>query len=163
MKKLATNTLLICLIASIASCTGWRLRGSDPNTILMDNSVHLSGQQSATYSLIQKQLERKNAITSLSNAQHLLILSGEEWDRRSASVTRTAVTAEYELTLSINYEIRDAANNLVRPDGRVRIIRSYTFDQNDVAGKDKEEEIIRREIHRAAARQILQQLQLLQR
>ncbi|MGH1485204.1 MAG: LPS assembly lipoprotein LptE [Cellvibrionaceae bacterium] len=163
MKKISTTILLISLIITISACTGWRLRGSDTNAVFIGNSIYLSGQNSATYRLVEEQLNRKNALTSLTAAQYFLVLEKEDWDRRSASVTRTAVTAEYELTLSVNYKILDNNQAILRPTTDVKITRSYTFDQNDVAGKDKEEELIRKEIRRAVARQILQQIQLLQR
>ena len=163
MKNISATVLLISLIMMISACTGWRLRGSNTNDIFIGDSIYLSGQVSASYRLVEEQLNRQNALTSLAAAQYFLTLEKEDWDRRGASVTRTAVTAEYELTLSLNYTVLDNNQTVLRPSTEVTITRSYTFDQNDVAGKDKEEELIRKEMRRAVVRQILQQVQLLQR
>ena len=162
MKKHCTLLLIICLTVWLSAC-GWRLRGAETVTSLADNSVYLSGQVSETYTLINNQLQNKNAITSLSTAQYHLILERENWKRRSASVNRDTTTAEFELTLTINYRVLNTAQAVIKPRATARVTRSYTFDQNDIAGKDKEEALIRQDIRRATARQILQQLQLLQR
>ncbi len=163
MKKTIGILLLFCLLASLTACTGWRLRGSDSGTNIQENSIYLSGSPSETYQLIVTQLTRKNALTSFETAQLQLIVNNEQWKRRSASVTSNTSTAEFELTLTVNYSILDAQQVELRAPTDVRISRSYTFDENDIAGKDKEEKIVRRDIQRAVARQILQQLQLLQR
>ncbi len=163
MKKTIGVFLLICLLTSLTACTGWRLRGSDSGTNIQTNSVYLSGTPSETYQIIATQLTKKNALASFETAQLQLTINDEKLKRRSASVRGNTSTAEFELTLTVNYSISDAQQNVLRAPTDIRISRSYTFDENDIAGKDKEEKIVRRDIQRAAARQILQQLQLLQR
>ena len=155
-------TLIFCIALLLTACSGWHLRGSD-STTLQTNSVFLQGQSGAAYQLIEKRLINKGALTSLGNANLVLILEQENIKRRTAAVDGNAQATEYELTLTIDYQVRDAAKKVLRPRSNIRVVRSYNFDQNDVAGKDKEEMIIRKDMQNAAARQILQQLQLLQR
>lgn len=163
LKNTARNSLLLLLIMSLLNCSGWRLRGSDGGTTtLAESSVYLSGASSATYQLIEQQLGKKNSLTSLINAKQQLVLGKEEIERRSASLNRGTSTAEYELTLTIDYQILDSEQQPLRSQTEVRIVRSYSFDENDIAGKDKEEALIRRDMQRAAARQILRQLEFTQ-
>lgn len=156
------STITLLLIIALTACGGWRLRGSD-NTHLQVDSIFLSGEFGATYSLVREQLQQKNALSASPAAGLQLILYDETIRRRTASVNRDGVTAEYELILTIDYQINDAANTVVRPITSVHIVRSYNFDQDDVVGKDKEELLLRKEMQRAAAHQLLRQLQLLQR
>lgn len=163
LKNTVRNSLLLLLIMSLLNCSGWRLRGSDGGTAtLAESSVYLSGASSATYQLLEQQLSKKNSLTSLINAKQQLVLGKEEIERRSASLTRGTSTAEYELTLTIDYQILDSEQQPLRSQTEVRIVRSYSFDENDIAGKDKEEALIRRDMQRAAARQILRQLEFTQ-
>ena len=163
MKNTFHLGLFALTIVFLTACSGWRLRGSEGHTQLANQSIYLSGQTSETYSLIEQQLNRKNTLSTPAKAQQHVIISKENWKRRSASVTTQAITAEYELTLTVTYRVLDAAQNILRPATNISISRSYTFDNNDIAGKNKEEALIRNDIRRALTRQILQQLQLLQK
>ncbi len=156
--------LTLLLIITLSACTGWRLRGSDGGFgSVAEQSIYLSGDNSVTYLLVQKQLRKNNSITSFASAKQQLIIGEEKWQRRSASVDRSGSTAEYELTLTVNYQISNSDKQLLRGPTDARSVRSYTFDANDIIGKEKEEELIRNDMRRAIARQILQQLQLVQR
>ncbi|MFT6386728.1 MAG: LPS-assembly lipoprotein [Cellvibrionaceae bacterium] len=163
-KKTLCYCLFLCTIVALASCSGWRIRGNDGGlTTLSENSIYLSGPSSETYRRIESQLKKKNIITSFTIAKQQLILGDEKVERRSASLNRGASTAEYELILTIPYKIIDSARQITLREAEARAVRSYTFDENDIAGKNKEEELIRRDIQNIAARQILQQLELTQR
>jgi len=164
-KKIA-HYCLLCLIASsvLTNCSGWRLRGADNGVgILSENSVYMSGEASQTFQLIEQRLKKKNIISNFSTATQQLILGKENIKRRSASLTRGTTTAEYELTLRISYKIIDTLSQSTIKESEARIVRSYTFDENDIAGKNKEEKLIQRDMQSIAARQILQHLELAQR
>ena len=156
MKRIA----IVLLIVGISACHGWHLRGE--KTQLAVNSVYLTGQPGIVHQLIKEQLSRKNVLATLPDNALTLALEKELIRRRTASVKGNGSTKEFELILTIDYQILNA-NQALRPKTQVRVIRSYIFDENDVASKDKEEMILRKDMQRTAARQILQQLQLLQR
>lgn len=163
-QKTLCYCLLLCSLVAIASCSDWRLRGSDGGTsTLSENSVYLSGADSETYRRIEQQLKKKNTIASFTIAKQQLILGSEKIERRSASLNRGASTAEYELTLTLPYTIMDTVQQITLRDTEARVVRSYTVNENDIAGKNKEEELIRRDMQSTAVRQILQQLELTQR
>lgn len=162
MKRQLSRFAVVCCAVILTAC-GWHLRGSDTTTQLASNSVYLSGQPGETYALIEQRLRTKNALTSLNSAQYHLVIDKENWKRRKTSSSNSGATREYQLRLSINYKILNNNQEVLRPSKEARLSRAYTFDENDAAGKDKEEQLVRQDIRRAAARQILQQLQLLQR
>ncbi|MGH1439593.1 MAG: LPS assembly lipoprotein LptE [Cellvibrionaceae bacterium] len=164
-RKIACYCLL-CLItiSTLTNCSGWRLRGGDGSVgTLVEDSIYLSGDTSETYQLIQQRLTQKNIISSFTTATQQLVLGKESIKRRSVSLTRGTSTAEYELTLRLPYTIIDTLSQTTIKTTEARVVRSYTFDENDIAGKSKEEALIRRDLQRIAARQILQQLELAQR
>lgn len=153
----------LCFLPLLASCSGWHLRGSENAGLSLNSNIFLSGQRSTTYQIIEKNLTRKNILSSALNSDLLLDLDNENIKRRSASTNSDATTAEIELTLTLNYEIRDNQQNLLRPKNTVRITRSYNFNQDSIGSSNKEETLLRKDLQRAAARQIIQQLTLLDR
>jgi LPS-assembly lipoprotein len=165
MKKNFRLNIIGCLffLALLTSCSGWHLRGSEEAGLSLNSSVFLSGQASATYRIIEKSLSRKNLLTTALNSDLLLDLGREHIQRRSASSNADATTAEFELILTLNYEIRDAQQILLRPKSTLRITRSYKFDQDDIGGSSKEEALLGKDLQRAAARQLIRQLTLLDR
>jgi LPS-assembly lipoprotein len=165
MKKVFRLSIISCLffLPLLASCGGWHLRGSEGAGLSLNSNVFLSGQASETYRIIEKSLTRKNVLASALNSDLLLDLDRENIQRRSASSNADATTAEFELTLTLDYEIRDAQQNLLRPKNTVRITRSYNFNQNDIGSSNKEEALLRKGLQRSAARQLIQQLTLLDR
>ena len=165
MKKVFRLSIISCLffLPLLASCGGWHLRGSEGAGLSLNSNVFLSGQTSETYRIIEKSLTRKNVLASALNSDLLLDLDRENIQRRIASSNADATTAEFELTLTLDYEIRDAQQNLLRPKNTVRITRSYSFNQNDIGSSNKEEALLRKGLQRSAARQLIQQLTLLDR
>ncbi len=145
-----TATIVLCLM--IASC-GWHLRGQG-NVPTVDN-VAINGS-GAIYQETLRLLQEKNALAS-SSPRATLVLGQEQWDRRTVSVAGNALAAEYQLTLSLPYSIRDSADNTISQDKLV-LVRSYRYDQNDVAGKDREERLLKEEVYREAARQLMRVL-----
>ena len=166
MKKVFRLSIFSCLCVLpllLAGCSGWHLRGSENAGLSLNSTVFLSGQTSETYRIIEKNLVRKNLLSSALSSDFLLDLGDESIQRRSASRNSDATTAEFELTLTLNYEIRDNEQNVLRPQNTVRITRSYNFNQNDIGSSNKEETLLRKDLQRGAARQIIQQLTLLDR
>jgi LPS-assembly lipoprotein len=154
--------LLLCTSLILAGCSGWRLRGSESDLATLDRAIYLSGNTGETYEYINQRLQRQNQLTTLNTFDLNLIINSENFKRRTASLAGNAIAAEFELSLTVNYSIIDANGKNLRANQNVRIDRSYQFDQNDIAGKDKEEALIRRDMIRNAGRQILQQLQFVQ-
>lgn len=165
MKKNFRLSIISCLffLPLLTSCGGWHLRGSEEASLSLNSSVFLSGQASATYRIIEKSLTRKDLLASALNSDLLLDLGRERIQRRRASSNADATTAEFELILTLNYEIRDAQQILLRPKNTLRITRSYKFDQDDIGGSSKEEALLGKDLQRAAARQLIRQLTLLDR
>ena len=154
------STLLLIMVL-LSACSGWHLRGSGPE-IEFNRSIYLSGKPSDTYTLIQEQLAKQEKLAPLTRADWRLVVNEEQWQRRTASRTGSAQVAEYELILTINYQVQTAAGEVIPTPETVRIYRTYSVDQNDIAGKEKEAQLLQGDLRNAAARQILQQLQFIQ-
>ncbi len=163
MNKLLRLTTVTCFALLLASCSGWHLRGSENAGLSLNSRIFLSGQTSETYRIVEQSLSRKGLLDSAFNSDLFVTIDNERITRRSASVNSDSTTAEFELTLKINYDIRDNKKKILRPKTEIELVRSYNFNQNDISSGDKEDAILRKDLRRAAARQIIQQLTILDR
>ena len=113
-------------------------------------------------------------------ANVLLRVADEQQTQRIVSVQRTGRVSEFELAHSVNIQVTqsdiaglptqneldtksetpqtDAAVPVSNPDqvtNRVEVIREYTYDERGVLGKEDEADILRQEMRRELALQIV--------
>lgn len=159
IKKSALYRLLIlALLTVLSNCSGWHLRGSQQSGLNTANiqKIYLTPATGTVYQQLKSSLDRLGANNDIRQTHLHILLGKQQWQRRSASVGNNALTTEYQLRLTIPYTLTDNSGNTLAEKSSAEISRSYTFDQNDIAGKDKEEQLLRREMARQLARQILQ-------
>jgi len=154
--RLIVLSVVVCLMAGTLSGCGWRVRGSDSGSSLTIKTA-LAGVQHTVYREIEKNLQRRDILVSASEAAIVLTLAEEKWQRRSVSVSNSALAAEYQLTLNVAYSVTSQDHQPITAR-TARLARSYTFDQNDAVGKDREERLLRKEMQRDIARQIQRQV-----
>lgn len=160
-----TRFCLLLLLATLIACSGWHLRGSNPqiNTANLNNAVFLSGNNSATYNATLRLL-KSQGLLSTANNNIQLELGAESWQSRTASLNADGLAAETELTLIIPYRIlQKQVNNetTTLANTRAQLSRSYIADTNDIGAKEKEERELRNDMSNAAARAIIRRLSLL--
>lgn len=160
MKKM-TYLMILTLCVSLLSACGWRLRGSD--SIDIQQTIYLAPASGKVYAQIQKTLLRKEANANAAQADIQLILGDEYFERRRSSVNDQAQTTQYQLSLSVSYEIFDHSGTPLTQKTTANLERYFTFNQNAINSSDKEEQVLRREMARQVARQILQRVNFLNR
>lgn len=94
-------------------------------------------------------------------ANVLLRVDDERLSRRIVSVQKTGKVSEYELAHSVSMQVAQSLDESVpvyddeQATNRVEVIREYTFDQGGVLGKEDEADILRTEMRRELALQIV--------
>jgi LPS-assembly lipoprotein len=154
--------MILTLSVSLLSACGWHLRGSGEEADI-DQKIFLASASGKVYEQIQKTLNRKNAFADVASADIQLELGKEYFERRRASVNDQAQTTQYELSLSVNYEILDSAGVPLTKKTTANLERFFTFNQNAINSSAKEEQVLRKEMARQVARQILQRVNFLSR
>lgn len=163
-KKL-NKIIAVVLSATLLSACGWHLRGSlalpegVDNIYIADSSTSNQGVIALTLANMLKQSNVALA-TASADAQYSIHLSNERLDRRAISVGSDTLASEYELTHEVDYYIADG-ETILAPTTTARVIRSYTYDRDDVISKNEEEDIIRKEMRSNLASQILNRLRFL--
>ena len=85
-------------------------------------------------------------------------MSNEQENRRAASFTSSARTAEYELSKTLEYEIRGSKDLLLMSD-KLEAQSFYTQDGNNLIGGDQEAAQLQQEMNRELVQQLVQRLQ----
>ncbi len=161
MKKLS-YLMILTLCVSLVSACGWRLRGSN-ESFDVAQSIFLAQAKGRVYEQLRQTLERKQAFASEAEADIQLVLGDEYFERRRSSVNDQAQTTQYQLSLSVSYEILDQQGVALTQETTANLERYFTFNQNAINSSEREEQVLRKEMVRQVARQILQRVNFVSR
>jgi len=158
MKRLGLLTLMALLWLN--GC-GFHLRGG-ADVALGVSTVYIQTGGGTLKAEVARQLQ--NAGVSVSDKPVVdalqLTLSDEQYDRRVLSVDpNTGKVREYEVGLKARVSARDSRGNDLLKDQEVSQIRDFIFDENAVLGTYQEEQVVRKELTRDTAAQVLRLLQ----
>lgn len=157
MRMMKRNLLVIGLAGLLSAC-GFQLRGTgDVQFALKELDVSARDAYGETVQQVREVLEN-NDVRVYAGAPYKLVITRETENRRSASYSSGARTAEYELTMALDYEIR-GAQNLLLTGNKVEVQNYYQQDDNNLAGSDQEAAQLRSEMRRELIQQLAQNLQ----
>ena len=152
------RNLLVIGLATLLSACGFQLRGTgDVQFALKELDLSARNAYGETVNEVRDVLQN-NGVKVYPGAQYRLVLSNERENRRAASFTSSARTAEYELTKTLEYEIRGSKDLLLISD-KIEAQSFYTQDSNNLIGGDQEAAQIRQEMNREMIQQLIQRLQ----
>jgi LPS-assembly lipoprotein len=153
------NMLVIGLAVLLSAC-GFQLRGTGTAEFAI-KEIDLQARNA--YGDTVKQLKRllENSGVKVHNgAPYRLFLANEKETQRTASVTSSARSAEYELNTQLDYEIRGEKNLLLLSD-KLEVRSIYVHDENNLIGSGQESAQLRQEMRRELIQQMSLRLQLL--
>jgi LPS-assembly lipoprotein len=159
MKRSLTGLLLVMLTTLLAAC-GFQLRGVGGSDFAL-KELDLSARDA--YGDMVKDVRRMletRGVRVHAGAPYQLVLAKETNTQRAASYTGVARGAEYQLTGTLEYEIRDNQNLLLNGD-RLEVQKYYVVDSNNLAGSNQEADRLRVEMRRDLVQQLGLRLQQL--
>lgn len=157
----ARACLSLVLLAVLVSACGYHPRGS----------VELPGELRGIYveggsRVLEQRLEVlfSDAGVDITEdrgaADAVLELHGESFNERVLSVdAETGKSQEFEVTYSVAFDMRRPDGTLLVPRQSVNLLRDYFFDAEAVIGKSRERSVLRTEMRRDAAQQIVRRMQ----
>jgi len=89
---------------------------------------------------------------------YVLGLGVEQGSERTLSVNSNARAGEYELEMRVQFQLSQAGSTVYGPDS-VAVTRFYLTDPENAVAKAEEADLIRSEMRRELAQQILRRLQ----
>ena len=152
------HLVLTLAIAATGGC-GYQLRGGVSLPPGLD-AVRIAGP-----------IDIRNALTQLldsggvhvqpvgGSAEALLQVSDERFNRRVLSVDpNTGKERGFELACQVTFEVIGAQGEELVPKQTVSLIREYVFDTDAVLGTSREQGVLRAEMRRDAAAQIVRRI-----
>ena len=167
MKPCLPRSAALLVLLMLVSACGWHLRGSlylPEGMQAVAIQTGNSGQELAQE--LRQALVSAGVEASLgeagADAWRLDILD-ERLERREISISREIRTAEYGVTLLVQWQLRDAAGNLVIAPETISTQSVYRQDLDNLAGKRREEARLLNDMRRYLASQILRRVSYAQR
>ena len=153
------GSLVLLSIAATSGC-GFHLKGhgegaSAAHKIFLNGPAWLADE-------LQILLESAGGgiLASHQGADASVRVREEGFDKRVISVdAQTGKEREFELVYSVYFDASDANRSKVLENERVSVLRDYTLDADAVIGKGREEGVLREEMRRDAAAQLLRRVE----
>lgn len=158
MNKAIKLGLMSLLIASIVAC-GWHLRGV---VDLPDELRVVAISPDESYTPLQRLLRsllNASGITVVSlqeNPGAIIQILNENVGRRPLTTSLAGDTTENLLSYTINFQVNDAAGNILLPPTRVYTEGTALYNPNDLLGTAEAENIVLDDLRFDAVNQLIQ-------
>lgn len=156
------HTLLPALLL-LGGC-GFALRGSaDLPVPLQTLQLETANGNSELVREVRRALSnnRVAVVEEAAAGRYALSIGAEETFERAVSVNANARAGEYQLTMVMPFQLRSGSAMVLGPD-TLTVARIYLADPENAVAKNEEALLIRSELRRELAMQLLRRLQLLQ-
>ncbi len=162
--RLMVSLTAVLILQIIATACGFHLRGSValPPSL---SAIYVEQQQAP---LIAEALNRAfteqhlSPVEEKAQAQAVLNVSQEQYQRQVLSVGASGNVQEYQLNYVVSLRILDAKGQVLADPQTLRITRELRYDSAEVVAKADEEQQLKTEMLADAARQIMRRLQFLE-
>lgn len=157
------SRIILCYLILTLSACGFHLRGTQQKASVDVAKVYVVSERANMVTKeVKEQLRAAGSasVTSVEEGRYTLTVYREDIEQIVLSASAATVkVVEYQLILTVSMSVSDANGKSVLSGENIRLTRDYTFDENAVLGKVAEENLLREELARQAASQILRRLQ----
>jgi LPS-assembly lipoprotein len=156
LKTISALALAACL-CTLGAC-GFQLRGS-LNLPAQLQEMHVSGENEYSELVLALNQYLTSAGVALSDqAPVTLYILKEERDKQRVAVSKSAYFDEYQLINKATFELRDQAGVAVMTEQTVTAQTLYQDNAEDPASKSNEEYLLRNDLQKNLALQILRRI-----
>ncbi|WP_430446927.1 MAG: LPS assembly lipoprotein LptE [Pseudomonas piscis] len=154
------RNLLVMGLALVLSACGFQLRGTGTQELSI-KELDLSARDAyGTTVKMMRQILESSGVDVHAGAPYKLILVNETESQRNLSYSGGGRSAEYEISMELNYQIR-TRDNLQLLSDKLQVQKVFLHDGNNITGSDQEAVETRREMHRDLVQRMIIRLQLL--
>ena len=153
--------VVLAVVSGLAGCGDWYLRGTRPNTSAIKSAYLNAASAENLRRAVATELRYSGVkITTKTDAQVILELSHETFDRRVLSVDPdTGKVREVEMALQVGFSVRANDGTLLSPLEKLNWVQDFVFDETSLLGTIERESTIKRELSQDAAATILRRLE----
>jgi len=157
--SLPVKSIVILLVLTLAGC-GFQLRGQVEVPRELER-IHITGlnQDSDLYRLLRNYLE-SGGVDVQDEAGDAAVMSLTRFSQRKEILVigTDGRVREYRLISSIDMSLKDREGAPLINSQSIGVFRDFQYDPDDVLGKAEEERILREEMTRELAQQIIARL-----
>lgn len=160
-KRFLRLVFLTCALAALSGC-GFGLRGTAALPPELQAMQVLSTNPNSDIARELRRVLRNNDVNVENvedNSGFSLQVGQEQNSERALSVNSQARAGEYQLTMSVPFQLLDAGTAVLGPE-TITLERVYLADPENAAAKSDEARLIQAEMRRELALQILRRLQV---
>lgn len=160
MSAITKGSLLIFFSAVLTAC-GFHLRGmTDVPSWLNQVAIVVESGHRDLKPLLKAALETYHIqVTSdLHHAHYWLIIENDYEEQHITSVSSSTTPRQYQMTYKVRYKLQEAKGREIIPPSNVVVTRQITINSDRILGSNNEENILKNEIRREAAIQILDRI-----
>ncbi len=161
MSRICTRLALLLLMPALLSACGFQLRGSAALPAQWQPLyVRSDSPNSELHQLLLRELELRGVALSrhADNARALLQISAVEDQQFTVSLDSDALAAEYALYQRANIHLLDGSGESLAGPQQIQVRRVIINDPNNPVGEESEHDLLKREMVRALALRIADQL-----
>ncbi len=149
---------LAAAVALLPGC-GFHLRGPQA---LDFASLHINVPQQSEFGAQLRRLVATTGTTRVEEdadaAEARLQILANDRGREILSLTGAGKVREYQLVQALRFQLLDRAGKALIPPTSLSARREYTFDDNQVLGKEQEENLLYRDMQNDLVQQLMRRL-----
>jgi len=158
VNNIRRSALLMVLAISISAC-GFHLRGNIPLSDSLKN-MFVSAPEGPFKTELEIILARSgaNIAPNRASADVVLVVTKATTDRKVGTLDETGKVNSYDLFFKVDYVLRDAEGENIRPVAKLQETRRYNFEPETVVESEAEEAELQESMEQAISLRIVRKL-----
>ncbi len=143
--RVVRSIVLAAAVVLMLTACGWRLRGSIQLPENMQNINLILLQQDYEFEQrLQKALQSAGAklVKGRETADVSITVIGLKRDRKSIAVDSQGRSVNKQIVHSLTYNLQNSVGDMLAEQARVKVVRIYRYDPDNVLGMEREEQKI---------------------
>lgn len=155
--SLVRNLSALLVLTLILAACGFQIRGKAD---LAFKKLNMQGNTTSITRELRQALETNGVelVDTAANADLLLEVINEAYEKRILSLSGTGVVREFELNFQINFRTRDPSNPIWGPVQTVQARRDFSYNDSALLGKADEENMLIADMRKDTVRELIRRL-----
>ena len=161
MKRRLAYALMVATAVMLSAC-GFQLRGSNGQANLPFRTIYVAIPDTSSLGNELKRYIRASGETAVATepqtAQAIVELLSETREKVILSLNTQGRVREYALLYKVRFRVKDNKDNELLAPTEITLKRNISFNEAQVIAKEKEEELLYRDMQSDLVQQILRRL-----
>jgi LPS-assembly lipoprotein len=163
MKRPALLVAAAVLVAMLSAC-GFQLRGADGKGAIPFKTIYLGVAETSPLGIeLRRNIRARDTkiVSDQKSADATVQVLGETRDKSILTLNTQGRIREYSLVYRLRFRVTDHDGKELIPPTDIALKRDISFNESQVIAKEKEEDLLYRDMQSDAVQQILRRLSAL--